>query len=57
MANFGFTFWIIIIIVVAIGITLLVAAKGDTLASIAAMAFTILGSVWVGFYYAMLTGW
>ena len=50
----GFIFWTII---AAIGITLIVTAKDDTLASISGMVFAILGSVWAGFSYAMLMGW
>lgn len=36
---------------------LLVTAKDDALASISGMVFAILGSMWAGFYYAMLMGW
>lgn len=39
------------------GAVLLVTAKDDVLASTPGIAFIILGSVWAGFYYAMLTGW
>ena len=39
------------------GAFLLVTAKDDALASISGMIFAILGSVWAGFYYAMLMGW
>lgn len=48
---------ILSIFVAVWGTFLLVAAKDDALASISGMAFTILGSVWAGFYYAMLMGW
>lgn len=54
MIILGFTFWAII---AAIGITLLVTAKDDALASISGMAFAILGSMWAGFCFAMMTGW
>ena len=39
------------------GAFLLVTAKDNALASISGMVFVILGSVWAGFYYAMLMGW
>ena len=39
------------------GAFLLVTAKDDALASISGIIFTILGSMWAGFYYAMLMGW
>lgn len=40
-----------------LGVFLLATAKDDALASISGMVFVILGSVWAGFYYAMLMGW
>lgn len=49
--------FILSIFVAVSGVFLLVAAKGDALASISGMVFVILGSVWAGFYYAMLMGW
>lgn len=48
---------ILSIFVAVLGAFLLVTAKDDALASISGMVFAILGSVWAGFYYAMLTGW
>ena len=45
---------ILSIFVAVLGAFLLVTAKD---ASISGMAFAILGSVWAGFYYAMLMGW
>lgn len=48
---------ILSILVVVSGALLLVTAKDDALASISGMVFVILGSVCVGFYYAMLMGW
>lgn len=48
---------ILSIFVAVLGAFLLVTAKDDALARISGMAFVILGSVWAGFYYAMLMGW
>ena len=48
---------ILSIFVAVLGGFLLVTAKDDALASISGRVFTILGSVGVGFYYAMLMGW
>ena len=49
---------ILSIFVAVLGAFLLVTAnKDDALASISGMIFAILGSVWAGFYYAMLMGW
>lgn len=48
---------ILSIFVAVLGAFILVTAKDDALASISGMAFAILGSVWAGFYYAMLMGW
>ena len=48
---------ILSIFVAVSGAFLLATAKDDTLASISGMVFTILGSMWAGFYYAMLMGW
>jgi hypothetical protein len=48
---------ILSIFVAVSGAFLLVAAKDDALASISGMVFVIFGSVWAGFYYAMLMGW
>lgn len=48
---------ILSIFVAVSGAFLLVTAKDDALASISGMVFVILGSVWAGFYYAMLMGW
>lgn len=48
---------ILTIFVAVSGAFLLVTAKDNALASISGMVFTILGSVWAGFYYAMLVGW
>lgn len=53
-AILGFTFSILI---AALGAVLLVIAEDDPIASISGMVFAIIGSVWCGFYYAMLTGW
>lgn len=51
-------FGLILCIFVAVsGACLLVTAKDDALASISGIVFVILGSVWAGFYYAMLMGW
>lgn len=51
-------FGLILSIFVAVsGAFLLVTAKKDALASILGTAFSILGSMWAGFCYAMLTGW
>lgn len=47
---------ILSILVAMSGIFLMVIAVDDTLASISGMVFVILGSVWAGFYYAMLMG-
>lgn len=52
------TFGLILSILVTVSsAVLLVTVKDDALASTLGMAFTILGSVLCGFYYAMLTGW
>lgn len=48
---------ILAILVAVLGAFPLVTAKDDALARISGMVFTILGSVWAGFYYAMLMGW
>lgn len=48
---------ILSIFVAVSGAFLLVTAKDDALASISGMIFAILGSMWAGFYYAMLMGW
>lgn len=48
---------ILSIFVAVLGVFLLVTAKDDALASISGMVFVILGPMWAGFYYAMLTGW
>ena len=48
---------ILSIFVAVSGAFLLVTAKDDALASISGTVFAILGSVWAGFYYAMLMGW
>lgn len=48
---------ILSILVAVSSAVLLVTAKDDALASISGMVFTILGSMWAGFYYAMLMGW
>ena len=48
---------ILSIFVAVSGAFLLVTAEDNALASILGMFFTIIGSVWAGFYYAMLTGW
>lgn len=48
---------ILSIFVAVSGAFLLVTAKDEALASISGTVFVILGSVWVGFYYAMLMGW
>lgn len=48
---------ILSILVAVLGAFLLVTAQDDALASISGMVFVILGSVWAGFYYAMLMGW
>lgn len=48
---------ILSIFVAVSGAFLLVTAKDNALASISGMFFTIISSVWAGFYYAMLTGW
>lgn len=48
---------ILSVFVAALGVFLLVTGKDDALASISGMVFAILGSMWAGFYYAMLTGW
>lgn len=45
------------IFLAALGIFLLVMGRDDALANISGMGFVILGSVWAGFYYAMLMGW
>lgn len=41
----------------ALGVFLLVIGKDDALANISAMCLVILGSLWAGFYFAMLMGW
>lgn len=48
---------ILSILVAMSGAFLLVTPTDDALTSISGMAFAILGSVWAGFYYAMLMGW
>lgn len=48
---------ILSIFVAVLGAFLLVTAKDDALASISGMVFAIFGSMWAGFYYAMLMGW
>lgn len=48
---------ILSIFVAVLGALLLTTGKKDALTSILGTAFTILGSVLVGFYFAMLTGW
>lgn len=48
---------ILSIFVAGLGAFLLVTAKDNALASISGTVFVILGSLWAGFYYAMLTGW
>lgn len=48
---------ILSIFVAVSGAFLLATAGDDGAARITGMVFTILGSVWAGFYYAMLTGW
>lgn len=48
---------ILSIFVDVLGAFLLVTGKDDALASISGTSFLILGSVWAGFYYAMLMGW
>lgn len=48
---------ILSIFVAVLGAFPLVTAKDDALASISGMVVVILGSVWAGFYYAMLMGW
>lgn len=53
---------IILVLILAIfvavsGVFLLVTAKDDALASISGMVFAILGSMWTGFYFALLMGW
>lgn len=48
---------ILSIFVVVLGAFLLVTAKDDALAISSGMVFAILGSMWAGFYYAMLMGW
>ena len=56
-ANMAALVFILSILVAISGAFLLVTAGDDTLASISGTAFAILGSVWAGFYYAMLMGW
>lgn len=48
---------ILSIFVAVSGAFLLVTGKDDALASILGMVFAILGSMWTGFYSAMLMGW
>ena len=49
---------LILSIFVAVSSAVLLAiGEDDALASISGMVFVILGSVWAGFYYAMLMGW
>lgn len=48
---------ILSIFVAVLGAFLLVTAKDDALASISGTVFGMLGSMWAGFYYAMLMGW
>ena len=48
---------ILSILVAVSGAYLLATAKNDALASITGTIFAILGSIWAGFYYAMLMGW
>lgn len=48
---------ILSILIAVSGAFLLVTAKDDALASISGIVFIILGSVWWGFYSAMLMGW
>lgn len=48
---------ILSILVAVSGLVLLVTAKDNALASISGMVFAILGSMWAGFYFALLTGW
>ena len=48
---------ILSILVAVLGAFLLVTAKDNALASISGTVFAILGSMWGGFYYAMLMGW
>ena len=48
---------ILSIFVVVLGTFLLATAKDDAFASTSGMVFAILGSMWAGFYYAMLMGW
>lgn len=44
------------IFVAVLGAFLLVTATNDAFARISGMVFAILGSLWAGFYYAMLMG-
>ncbi len=48
---------ILSIFVAVLGAFLLVTARDDALASTSGMVFAILGSMWAGFYSAMLMGW
>lgn len=56
-ANMAILGLILSIFVAVLGAFLLVTAKDDALASISGMVFAIFGSMWAGFYYAMLMGW
>ena len=49
--------FILCIIMAAIGVVLLVAGKDNALANISGVTSLLLGAVWGGFYFAMLTSW
>ena len=48
---------ILSIFVTGLGGFLLVTARDDALGRTSGTVFVILGPMWAGFYYAMLTGW